>query len=196
MFIMGNFRCFQNLCFICVYSKNVCIYIYIDVDQYGFVYRYNSTCQSIQWTRVQLVVESFSWKNAPIENIAPQKKTWNMWTKTTPRSFHFGGDSWFIFGMGLWPRPWQHWEKHHLEDNSVTNRFAISEPSNLGLLSRSFPFRFHPHTEYPSSVPYGIFTIFFLCPYFPSTRIPAFYKQYNFFFHESGSDRKKIAVAN
>lgn len=50
------------------------IYIYIDVDQYGFVYRYNSTCQSIQWTRVQLVVESFSWKNAPIENIAPPKK--------------------------------------------------------------------------------------------------------------------------
>ena len=95
-----------------------------------------------------------------------KKKTWNMWTKTTPRSFHFGGDSWFIFGMGLWPRPWQHWEKHHLEDNSVTNRCAISEPSNLGLLSRSFPFRFHPHTEYPSSVPYGIFKNIFPMPIF------------------------------
>ena len=90
-------------------------------------------------------------------------------------------------------------EKHHLEDNSVTNRCAISEPSNLGLLSKSFPFRWTTHiqTDHELCSLWHLYNMCNLFPYFPSTRIPAFYKQYKF--KSSMSPAliwKKIAVAN
>lgn len=164
------------------------------------VYRYNSTCQSIQWTRDQLVVESFSWKNAPIENIAPPKKIKNLKhvneNNAYSRSFHLGGDSWFIFGMGLWPRPWQHWKNTtwKIIHEQMRNFWAFKS----GIAVEIFPISVLPtYRIHELCSLWHLYNILNLFPYFPPTRIPAFYKQYKF--RSSMNPAliwKKIAVAN